>query len=384
MTGIMRAMNRTIVILGGYGAFGSVIAAHVAKLPGVSLVVGGRHAQKGAAFAQRIGATFVPCDLNDPAALHRIVAGAFMVIHAAGPFDDATHPVARACLEAGAHYCDIADSRTHVGGINQFHEHAQARGLVMYSGASTTPAITSAMVEFLTADGLRVESIQASLSPGNRNPRGAATIATILNYVGEPIAMTVGGQSVTKIGWFEGETIGLPAPIGRRRVYTVDAPDLEFFPAYFQAETVQFKAGLELSLMNRGLSLLARLRRYRLIPNLARYAGLARIFSWGLYAFGSPCGAAAVRVEGRLNDRRVLRQLAILAAQNGPLVPATPAILLARRLSAGQAFEPGAFPCIGRIGFPELAAFLSAAGMRIVQGDERGWYLEGAHTRTSL
>src|SRR5215217_7737293 len=145
-------MNQIIVILGGYGAFGSVIAAHVAKLPGVSLVIGGRHAQKGAAFAQRIGATFVPCDLKDPAALRRIVTGAFMVIHAAGPFDDATHPVARACLDAGAHYCDIADSRAHVGGINQLHEHARARGLVMYSGASTTPAITSAMVEFLTAD----------------------------------------------------------------------------------------------------------------------------------------------------------------------------------------------------------------------------------------
>jgi hypothetical protein len=201
-------------------------------------------------------------------------------------------------------------------------------------------------------------------------------VATILGSVGEQVALTVKGRSVSQIGWSDGETLALPAPVGSRRVYLIDSPDLALFPNYFNATTVRFKAGLELGVMNYGLALLARLRHYRLLPPLARFANLITLLSWGLYAFGSSAGAAAVRVEGHSAGQAVCRQLAIIAEQDGPIVPAAPAILLTQRLLAGQLIERGAFPCVGRLQFAELSAFLQAAGMHIINGDQLGWHTD--------
>jgi hypothetical protein len=365
--------QRRIVILGGYGVFGRIIAAQLAQCEAVHLVIAGRNPERGAAFARTIGATLARCDVNNCAELNGTLADAFLVIHTAGPFTNPEHPVARACLAAGAHYIDIADDPAHVTTIAQFDAGARDRTLCFTSGASSTPAITAAMVAALCSDGLRPDRIAGAISPGNRNPRGVATIAAILRYVGEPVPVMAAGRLVEHHGWHNGETVNFPRPVGRRRVYTVDTPDTRLFPARFGAQTVTFKAGLELPVLGAALSVLARLRRRRLMPNLADQARALTLLSWAMYAFGSPRGALGVWVEGRVGERFVRRSLALVAPNDGPLVAAAPALLLARRLLAADPPPYGAAPCLDQIGLDELVAFLAGFGMRAVWGDERGW-----------
>jgi len=366
-------MNQKVVILGGYGAFGSKIAMNLAKLPAVSLVIAGRSRQKGEIFASSIGAEYIFCDLKEEALVRQVVDDAFLVIHAAGPFSGTTHSVARICLEQGAHYLDLGDERVYVAGIATLNEQAERKALFLCSGASTAPGVTSAMVQALAADGLRIHAIHSVLSPGNQNPRGVSTVATVLGYLGRSIAMTVDGQDVKRSGWFDGETITLPPPVGRRRVYTVDTPDLSLFPAYFGAYTVTFKAGLELNVMNHSLTILARARRQGWLPSLTRLAKIFTILSWPLYPLGSSHGAAAVWVEGEKDGQLVKRSLAIVAPTEGPLVAAAPVILLAQQLLDGRLMQRGAFPCLGLLAFDELMTFLEQFGMQAIWGDDRGW-----------
>ncbi|MEW5960740.1 MAG: saccharopine dehydrogenase NADP-binding domain-containing protein [Chloroflexota bacterium] len=367
-------MSHKIVVLGGYGAFGRNIALDLAKLPDVALVVAGRTPTKGAALAASMGADVAFCDLKDPASVHTLVKDAFLLIHAAGPFWGAGHAVAKICLEHGVHYLDLGDEREHVAGIVTLNEAAQRQGLFLGAGVSTTPGITSAMVHHLAADGLRIRAVHSVLAPGNQNPRGTSTVATVLGYLGRSIPMTIDGRPVTRRGWFDGEVVTLPAPVGRRRVYTVDTPDLALFPAHFGAQTVTFKAGMELNVMNYGLALLARLQRRRKFPPLV---GLARLFtalSWLLYPLGSPHGAVAVWVEGEQAGERCCRSLAIVAPAQGPLVAAAPAIVLARQLlDKDRPLRPGAYPCLGLFTFEALMAYLQPYGLRAVRGDENGW-----------
>lgn len=362
-----------IVILGGYGVFGRIIAAQLARCTSADLVIAGRTPERGSAFAQTIGATFVRCDLTNRAELTAALTGAFLVIHTAGPFTNLEHPVAQTCLAVGAHYIDIADDPSHVATIARFDAAARERAISLIAGASATPAITAAMVATLCSDGMRPERIAGAISPGNRNPRGLATIAAILRYVGEPVQVMAEGRTVERYGWSEGETIRFPRLVGRRRVYTVDTPDARLFPAHFGAQTVTFKAGLELPVLGAALSALARLRRRRLVPNLADRARLLTLLSWALYAFGSPRGALGVWVDGRVGERHIRRSLALVAPHDGPLVAAAPAILLARRLLTADQPPNGAAPCLDQIGFDELAAFLAGFGMHAVWGDEQGW-----------
>ena len=52
-----------------------------------------------------------------------------------------------------------------------------------------------------------------------------------------------------------------------------DVPDLELFPELFQADTVVFKAGVELTLLNYALAVLGQLRQFQ--PALEPFLRLA-------------------------------------------------------------------------------------------------------------
>src|SRR5207247_2609299 len=109
--------------------------------------------------------------------------------------------VAELSIELGAHYLDLADAREFVAGIGQLDDQARQRGLLVTSGVSSTPAITSALIEELRPEFSRIDEIHTALSPGNQNPRGVSTIAAVLSYLGRKIRVWQDGQWVERPGW---------------------------------------------------------------------------------------------------------------------------------------------------------------------------------------
>jgi hypothetical protein len=87
-------------------------------------------------------------------------------------------------------------------------------------------------------------------------------------------------------------------------------------------------------------------------------------------SFGTLHGSFGVWVTG---DDGVERSLAIVAPQNGPRVPASPAVLLARKLLAGEISERGTFPCVGFVGLAEFVEHLSQFGIHVVRGQNGKW-----------
>ncbi len=239
-----------VTVLGGYGIFGGRIAEALTLQPDCHVRIAGRNARIGANFAHRLGAEFRRCELCDPLSLQRVIEGSRIVIHAAGPFQGADYRVAQASLENGSHYLDLADGRAFVAGISTLHQVASDRGLLAVSGVSSTPAITSALIRELTAEFSEIQEIESALSPGNQNPRGASTVAAVLSYLGRRIRVWERGEWVCRPGWGDAKRVRFPPPVGWRRVYNCDVPELELFPAEFEAGTTRFRAGLELNVLN--------------------------------------------------------------------------------------------------------------------------------------
>jgi Saccharopine dehydrogenase NADP binding domain len=369
----MNDSSRVVTVLGGYGIFGGRVAEALARDGSCRVRVVGRSAKIGHNFAQRVGTDFYPCLLEDRDALRRAIDGSFLVIHAAGPFQGVDYHVAEECLKAGAHYLDLADAREFVAGIGRLDEDARRRGLMVAAGVSSTPAITSAMIAELAPDFARIEEIHTALSPGNQNPRGAATIAAVLSYLGRKIRVFRNGQWVLRPGWGDVQRLPFPPPVGTRRVHNCEVPELELFPHTFGARTVRFSAGLELNLLNYLLSLCA-------LP--CRWFGLdftrrARFFlnvSLMLFPFGTTNGALAIWVRGRNHaGRPVERRIALVTDYDGPATPSSAAVVLARKtLNVGPP-RIGAFPCVGLLSLDELMAHLHPLGIWCARGDEMGW-----------
>lgn len=359
----------TVVILGGYGTFGSLIAEQLAPSD-ARVIIAGRDAKRGRAFADSLRLDFVQCDATNRDSLQHAVAQAQLVINAAGPFQATDYTIPQTCIDQGCHYIDLGDGRDYVAGISQLHESAQARDLLVCVGASTTPAITSAAIAELRSGFSKIREIKIALTAGNKIQAGVSTIASILGYVGKPVRVWEQGQWHERTGWSMGEVIDFPHPVGRRRVQLCDVPDLELFPSLFEADRVVFKAGVELTLFNHAIGALAKLRKARRGLNLSALAGWIVWFSKRCKWLGTTHGSFAVWVAG---DGQPEQALAFVAPQNGPRVPSSPAVLLARKWLAGGITARGAFPCIGLVSLREFAEYLAPFGIFVVRGEDGVW-----------
>jgi saccharopine dehydrogenase-like protein len=369
----MSDAGRIVTILGGYGIFGGRVAQALALDENCRVRVVGRRAGIGGNFAHRIGAEFRECRDNGRDTIRRAVEGSFLVIHAAGPFQGAGYDVAELCIESGAHYLDLADARDFVAGIGRLDRAARERGVLVASGVSSTPAITSVLIAALAAEFGRIEEIHTALSPGNQNPRGEATIAAVLSYLGRTIRTWKNGKWVERPGWGDATRLTFPPPVGRRRVHNCEVPELELFPSLFQTETVRFSAGLELNTLNYLLSFCAMLSRW-FKYDFTRHARFFLNASLMLFPLGTTNGALGIWVTGRdRSGHSIERKIALVTEYDGPATPSSAAIILARKILGEGPPKVGAFPCVGMLELEELLEHLRPLGIWCARGDERGW-----------
>jgi hypothetical protein len=338
-------VNKRVLVLGGYGVFGARVAMGLVQ-DDWDVIVAGRNLAQATAHCAVHGGTPMMLDRDAPDFAVQVAAMApFAVVDAAGPFQAYGAPdVALAALAAGAHALDLSDDATFTMAISALDGAARERGLVVISGVSTVPALSSAIAADLV-EGLRdVHLIDSTILPGNRAPRGLSVIRAILAQAGQPLTLWREGP-VTETGWGRAHRVGLTLPDHRLRprpASLIGAPDLHLFPAHFRARNVTFHAGLELGVMHHGLRLLAMPVRWGLIGTITP---LARILQWManlLKPFGTDAGGMRVRVLGLGPDGPVERVWTLIATGgDGPQIPAMPARLLLAKLRDG-AVAPGA------------------------------------------
>jgi saccharopine dehydrogenase-like NADP-dependent oxidoreductase len=352
-----------VVVLGGAGNFGARIVRALQAEPGMHIISAGR---RGVPVP---GAPDVPTamvDINSPDLASQLGAQApALVIHCAGPFQKQDYRVADATLAAGAHYLDLADGRDFVAGFSAaMHATAIRHGRAAITGASTLPALSTAVVDAMTADFSVTRSIQIVIAPGQQAPRGAATLAAVFSYLGRPIALWRQGRWQTGWGWMELKRLDLG--FGRRWGALCDVPDLELLPArYAGLKTITLHAALELRFLHLVLWMMAALRRLGVPLPMQKWAGpLGRVASL-FDGFGGKWSGMQVVADGLCASGTPLRRTWTLQApaRNGPETPCMPAILLARRMASGERFVSGAFPCMGFLSLPEFTPLFSRWGM---------------------
>jgi hypothetical protein len=275
--------------------------------------------------------------------------------------------VAEACIAAGAHYIDLADGREFVAGIDGLQMQALAARLAVISGASSVPALSSAVADHLAQGFTKFEAIDIGISPGNRTDRGLSTIHAILSYCGKPLPAR---GSFPVFGWSGSRRHAYPAPVGIRLLSPCDVPDLVLLPGRYAGNpSVSFGAGLELSLLHRGMNAMAMLTRLGIVPDWSVHAdALKRAADW-FKTLGSDAGAMHVSVTGETAQGvKCTRAWHLVAtAGDGPYVPTLAAAALVRKLHQGDDSLVGARPCVGLLSLEDFAR--EADGLHIDMGE---------------
>ena len=246
-----------VLVLGGYGHFGRIIAERIAAIEGVAVIIAGRSLARAGACASRLGAQAAHLNVNDAGFASRLAAlRPNLVVSTAGPFQRQDYIVARAAIAARAHYVDIADSREFVCGVTALDAEAKSANVLVVSGASSVPALSAAVVDHFERRFAHVGSISHGISTSRQVP-GTATVASVLACCGKPFQIWQDKAWRSAYGWQAPGPHRFAPPIGQRWIAPCDVPDLELFPARYKGvASVQFRAGVESRMLQRGLSLL--------------------------------------------------------------------------------------------------------------------------------
>src|SRR5882724_6326887 len=322
-----------VIVLGGAGNFGARITRALRGDPKIDLLVAGRRLVS-VPGAEDVPGVVVDIGARDFAQRLRALSPE-LVIHCVGPFQGQGYGVAKAALAAGAHYLDLADGRQF---ITEFaaavNPQAVRAGRVAISGASTLPALSSAVVEELRVGISSLESIEVIIAPGQRAPRGKATLEAVFSYLGRPFL--VWRKGLWKRAWGGMELQETRLDVGGRLAAACDVPDLELFPArYAGVQTVRFSAALEFGVQHLMLWSLAAMRRIGLPFPVARWAVSLNRLAGMFDAGAGEKGGMRVSVVGdrSAGGGRIRRTWQLTApAMDGPEIPCMAVSCQVRRI----------------------------------------------------
>lgn len=341
-----------ILIVGGAGVFGRRLAEGLLATTTAELVIAGRSLARAEAAALAIGAfeaVILDRTTATPGDVHKLNVD--LVIDATGPFQGADLRFARAVIEAGVHYLDLADARDFVAAFPSLDSLARQHNVAAITGASSTPALTHAVLDELRAGWRRIDIIRAGIAPANQMDRGPAVMKAILAWVGAPVRVFEDGAWRERPGWDDCGKIDVTM-LGRRRFALAETPDLDLLVTrYAPRETALFMAGMEVWLMQRGMEVVSALRRWGVLREPARFSEFLRFCGDLLGPFGSDTGGMVVEAFGRdASDRAVRARWSMFAPDGlGPYTPTFAALALARRFVEEGALPVGAHACVAML-----------------------------------
>lgn len=169
-------MSTPLLIYGANGYTGELIARQ-AVARGLRPTLAGRNAAAVAALAGQLNLPHLAVSLNDEAGLEHALRGHTAVLHCAGPFSQASRPMAAACLRAGVHYCDITGEIVVFEALARQDAAAQAAGVMLLPGVGFDVVPSDCLAAHLKRRLPTATQLELAFRGLGRASRGTATTA---------------------------------------------------------------------------------------------------------------------------------------------------------------------------------------------------------------
>ncbi|CAF0739453.1 unnamed protein product [Adineta ricciae] len=346
-----------ILLIGGYGTFGSRLCQLLSNKSQLTLLIAGRSLKNAEKFcrdqtnslAKLIPFYFDRNQLDVETRLRSIQPN--LVIDTAGPFQsygNDPYRIVKACLATSTNYLDLADSSQFVRDIKQFDEQAKSKNIYVLSGVSTVPLLTAVVARHLAKGLFKVHSIKGGIAPSPHINIGLNVIQAITGYAGQRIPVVRQGQLTSSYGLTETMhyTISPPGylPIRNRRFALVDVPDYYILrDVWPDIDSIWIGASTEPEILHRLLTSLAWLVRWRLISSLQPLAPAfhraIQIVRWGEHRGGMFVSIEGVDRQGQKHERS---WHLIADDDRGPFIPVMGIGVLISQTLDGRKLKSGA------------------------------------------
>jgi hypothetical protein len=140
-----------ILILGGYGYTGKLLAKHLLAQTDVEIIISGRNLEKAKSFADELNnsrVTIKQVDASDFGGLKQALQGVTLCLVAA-PTTHHTEAVIRACIEAHVDYLDIQFSSKKLKALYAAEEEINKAGLCFITEAGYHPGLLAVLIRYV-------------------------------------------------------------------------------------------------------------------------------------------------------------------------------------------------------------------------------------------
>ncbi len=362
---------KQVLVLGGYGNFGKRICLALAKAD-IDVIMVGRNADHALSCVNDIKIkvtnakiTIETTDISNNFTQLLKKYQPTVVINTVGPFQGSNYDIVKSCIASRAHYLDLADARDFVTGISQLDNLAKQSDVTVISGASSVPALSSAVVEHFKDKFSQITNMKYGISTAQKTANGLATASAILTYLGKPIKPFLGSKE-TIYGWQNLYCQTYPL-LGKRWMASCDVPDLDLLPNHYNIQNIKFSAGVESTPMHFCMWLTSWSIRLGLPIDLSRHVKgiqqISRIFNIG----AKNMSGMHVILDGidHHNQKKQVKWFIIAEYGQGLEIPTIPAIILAKKILKGTFNTTGAMPCVGLVSLEEYLDELKGFAIQI-------------------
>jgi short subunit dehydrogenase-like uncharacterized protein len=349
------------LIYGATGYTGRLITRMAAGY-GITPILAGRDGPAVARLAAKHGLEHRIFTLDDPGAVVRGLAGITVVLHCAGPFSRTWQPMVSACLAAGVHYLDITGEIAVFEAIAALDGAARSAGVMLLPGVGFDVVPTDCVAAMLAARLPGATRLTLAISGSGQLSHGTATTAIENQHRGGRIRRDGAIVSVPP-AW---RTRIIDFGDGRRRTavtipwgdvstayYTTGIGDVEVYAAVPRRLVRLIRASRHLGWLLHS----APVRALQRLLLRARPAGPDE----------AELASGVSRVWGSVEDAQGRRETAALRGPNAYLLTAHSALIVLRRVLAGQVLTGFRTPA-GAYG---SSLVLEVPGVSISGTDER-------------
>lgn len=346
-------MTTNILILGGYGNTGRLIAEYLLPECDANIIISGRDASKAEALTRQLAVKYPGrvtgrrLDAGDASAMHSALDGVHFLV-AASSTSQYAETTARACIDKGVDYLDVQFSSTKVKVLQNLQDEISRSGRIFITEGGFHPGLPAALVRYAALKFDRMfKANVGSVIKVNWNELSFSP-ATITEIVGE---FSDFNMLFFKDGaWKRGRMdivmdyirMDFGAPFGRQVCMPMILEEMRALPKSFPElrETGFFVGGFNpvtdwivMPLMMVGL---------KIIPRASQQ--MERLMVWSLQKFSRPPYGTRLKLEaeGEKNGQRTKFEM-LLSHADGYVFTAVPVVATILQWLDGSIRKPGLF-----------------------------------------
>lgn len=337
-----------ILILGGYGYAGKLLARYILEQTNAEIILAGRHLEKAQAYAEQLNSEFkgrrvsaVRADAADGQSLHEALHGTDLLLVAA-PTTKHAYTVIRTAIESGVDYLDIQLDARKFALQKSFAPEIERAERCFITEAGFHPGLPAAMVRYAAShlDRLDTAITAGYLNMGQSLPYSEAVDELMETFQNYQAQVFKDGQW-TRPGSYDVRRIDFGDPIGVRKCFSMFFEELRPLPEMYPTlKSCGFYISGSHWVVDSVITPLV-IMGLKIAPKRG-IKPLGKLMWWGMQTFPKPPYIVVLKVEASgERDGKMAKVEATISHPDSYELTAIPVVACLMQYLDGSARHPG-------------------------------------------